>query len=148
MNNLHGTVYEGTFGIVLQSFFGIIGNLLVPVWFEKCAIQKISTISYIICITLICLITMMMLNVLFPFLMFYWFNNITIGFALGILSMSAETIVLLIQPTVYSGKISGAKGLFRNWLQGITAVCIAIWWEFQYNSLWYIIIISFSVGVV
>eukprot|EP01084_Bolivina_argentea_P194065 332934_1 len=147
IQEFNGTVYEGTFGIVLISISFALGNLFVPLWFERFNIKNIKTILWIIIITLCVLITVVYLYSYIQSLTYFWFNHVIFGILFGILSMSSETVVLIIQPPKYAGKINGAKGLFRNWMEAITALIIVICWNYTHNALFYTIIISWIIAL-
>ena len=77
----------------------------------------------------------------------YWLFNITSGIPLGLLSMTSEMIILELQPTEAAGKISGAKGLLRNWLKAIALLLVSIFWDISHNSFYYVAGISLILGL-
>ena len=77
----------------------------------------------------------------------YQLFNITCGLPLGVLSMTSEMIILEIQPTTASGKISGAKGLLRNWLKAIALLLVGLFWDITHNSFYYAAGISLLVAL-
>eukprot|EP01084_Bolivina_argentea_P065601 119561_1 len=103
-------------------------------------------------IIIICfIISIFMLAILYPFirsLTLYWFYDILLGFIQGILSMSAETVLLIIQPTQYSGKVNGAKGLIRNWSQAFGALFISLYWDNSKNVLYFTLFWSMICGLI
>lgn len=147
VSDLNGTVYEGTFGIVVMSAAFIIGNLSIPILFQRYNIKKIPHILGIIVINICILILVMYLYSTIRSLTFFWINDVLLGFPFGFLSMSAETVILMVQPTKYSGKVSGAKGLITNWLQALGAFVIAVWWQTMHIGLFYTIIVSWIAGL-
>ena len=61
--------------------------------------------------------------------------------------MTSETVLLIVQPLKYSGKVNGAKGLIRNWLQALTAGVITLYWGTSKNSLYFTIFWSMIFGL-
>eukprot|EP01084_Bolivina_argentea_P228440 385820_1 len=146
ISDLNGNVIIGTLGIVILSISFMIGNMTVPKWINSQyeGVGIFIIFSYLkdkyklIAISLIALIFHMIF--LFPHfksLDIYWIYDITTGFFLGILSMSSEYVILEIQPTKYSGKVSGAKGLIRNWLTAVILLLISIYWDTTHNVFYY-----------
>ena len=148
INDLNGSVINGMMGIFVVCLGFSIGNLLIPPTLEK---FKIKTVRYILWISSICLAYLVvMLGFVYPRLEqldLHWILDILTGIPLGMLSMSSEIILLLLQPTKYSGKVNGIKGLFTNWVQAMTGFIIALCWKLNHKALFYIISLGFGFGL-
>eukprot|EP01083_Nonionella_stella_P040245 109344_1 len=150
VEELHGNVLIGTCGIVVIAVGFILGNLIVPKWFNSNAESK--TLSLVrnkyVAVIVSLLILILHTVYLFPFIpsiTLYWVLDFTVGLPLGILSMASEMIVLEIQPTKDSGKISGAKGLLRNCMVAVALLIIALYWDRAPNSFYFVVSASFGI---
>ena len=148
IHDLNGNVINGTLGVLVLCIGFVIGNLIIPPILERLNIKRVKPILWI---TISCLIFLfIMIGFVYPTLNtlnFHWFLDGLTGIPLGMLSMSSETILLIIQPTKYSGKINGAKGMFSNWIQALSGLIIALFWNIGHKALFYIVSIGFIFGL-
>eukprot|EP01083_Nonionella_stella_P074815 203053_1 len=148
---LRSNVIVGTCGILILSVAFIIGNLVVPKWINPNEDSKCKLIKDKYFVMILCLMVLILHMVyLFPFnrtIPMYCVFDFTCGFAIGVLSMASEIIILEVQPTEDSGKVSGAKGLIRNWLIAVASLIIALWWDREPNSLYFVLAASFGIAL-
>ena len=142
VEDLDGNIIVGTSQLMVVAITFISGNLLINKWCSSNLVSNESIFKNKYLIMSIALISLISLGMVFfpfiPSINMYWLFNFISGLSLGILSMTSELILLEIQPTKESGKISGAKGLLRNWLKAIALLLVSIFWEYSHNSFFYV----------
>ena len=78
----------------------------------------------------------------------YYFVDLTFGLSNGAILMLSEAIILEVQPTKYSGKVNGLKGLMQNWGAGVAAAVATIYWADNRYAFYYVIAVAFGIGLI
>ena len=152
---LNGTLIDGTCGLLVMALGVIIANLAVPLWLTFAnqlnfwALKWIGNKYLLLIISYsVAIFHCLYLFIYIKSLAVYWVLDFTFGLSNGAVLMLSEAILLEVQPTKYSGKINGLKGLMKNWGAGVGAAVAAVYWTQTRYAFYYVIAAAFGIGLI
>ena len=154
-DKLNGTLIDGTCGIAVMAVGVIIANLAVPPWLtfanqiEFWAFKWMADKYLLLIISYsVAIFHCLYLFIYMESLAVYWVLDFTFGLSNGAVLMLSEAIILEVQPTKYSGKVNGLKGLMKNWGAGVGSGVAVLYWEQTRYAVFYVIAVSFGIGLI